>query len=213
MKILTQWLTGAITAVVVILLSSPAAAHADNYQIFSLGSASGSSLYGIDAAGSVVLYNSQCAVTSISCFETYVNGAGVSGSSSAPSLGWDDGTSCGIAGYITSRTACNGGWTAFGNPYLDNGLAGGLYTLTGSDLDFIHSGSVDKLFINSAGDIAWTDGMSGQIFEAVDMSAPVFEASFNKESVPVTTPEPGSLLLLATGFAGMTFALRRKVNS
>jgi PEP-CTERM motif len=216
MKLSTQWLTGAISAfVAAILLSFSTPALADNYQVFSLGSANGTSLYGMDSSGAVVTYNSMCAFTSISCFETYVDGAGVSGSNFKPTLSWDNGAACGsgLSGLITSHTACNGDWTVFGNLYGNNGLLGGLYLDSGSGMDFLYAGSVDKIFVNSDGDIAWVDGLNEQIYEAVNTSPSSLGASSPKNFVPAAeTPEPGSILLVGTGLVGLTAAIRSKMN-
>ena len=215
MKLSTQLLRGAITAFVgAILLSFSMPALADNYQIMSLGSANGTSLYGMDSTGAVVTYHSSCAVSSISCFETYVDGAG-SGSNFVPTLSWDNGSACtsGLEGLVTSRTACNGDWAIFGNFAGNNGLLAGLYSNTDSGFDFIHAGSVDKIFVNSAGDIAWVDGLNEQIYEAINTTPSILESPDPDPFTPAAeTPEPGSFLLVGTGLVGLTAAIRSKMN-
>jgi hypothetical protein len=215
MKISTQWLQSAIAFFLAIFLSSSMPALADSYEIFSLGSANGTSLYGMDSTGAVVTYNSMCAVTSISCFETYVDGTGVSGSNFAPTMSWDNGSACGasLLGLITSGSACNGEWSIFGNYAGNNGLLGGLYSDTGSGFDFLHAGSVDKIFVNSDGDIAWVDGLDEQIYEAVNVPTSTFGTASLESLVPAAeTPEPGSLLLVGTGLVGLTAAIRSRIN-
>lgn len=214
MKLSTQWLSGAITALLAILLFSSMPASADSYEIFSLGPANGTSLYGMSSTGAVVTYNSMCAVTSISCFETYVDGTGVSGSNFAPTMTWDDGAACtsGIAGLITSNTGCNGEWTVFGNLLGNNGLLGGLYLDSSSGFDFLHGGSVDKIFVNSAGDIAWVDGLDEQIYEAVNTPTGLGSSQLDNFVPAAETPEPGSLLLVGTGLVGLTAAIRSRLN-
>jgi PEP-CTERM motif len=216
MKLSTQWLNGAVTAfVAAVLLSFSMPAQADSYQVVSLGGANGTSLYGMDSTGAVVTYNSLCAVTSISCFQTYVDGTGVSGSNFVPTMTWDNGAACtsGLDGMITSRTACNGDWTIFGNYAGNNGLLAGLYSDSGSAFDFIHSGSVDKILVNAAGDIAWVDGLNEQIYEAINTTPALVESSDpGTFTPPAETPEPGSLLLVGTGLVGLTALVRSKLN-
>jgi hypothetical protein len=50
--------------------------------------------------------------------------------------------------------------------------------------------------MNGSGDFAWVDGLQETIFEAVDQSI----------------PEPGSLLLLATGALILIGTARRRLN-
>src|SRR5580693_2192835 len=97
MKQSSLWLSSAILAVLCILVVCSQPAVATTYDIYDLGNANGTNLYGIDSTGAVVLYNGMCGFGSVSCFETYVDGTGVSGSHFAPALSWDDGSSCGSA--------------------------------------------------------------------------------------------------------------------
>ena len=76
-------LSSAILAALCFLAVCSQPALATTYDIYDLGNANGTNLYGIDSTGAVVLYNGMCAVSSISCFETYVDGTGVSGSTTS----------------------------------------------------------------------------------------------------------------------------------
>jgi hypothetical protein len=91
-----------------------------------------------------------------------------------------------------------------------------VYAGFGSDLQFLHSGSADQVFLNSLGDFAWTDGQSEEIFVAIlSSSAPLKTAGlpFEENFVPADpAPEPGSLLLVGTGLLLFIAAVRRKAN-
>jgi hypothetical protein len=62
------------------------------------------------------------------------------------------------------------------------------------------SGYVDQLFLNSAGDFVWTDGLNDEMYEAV------------YTGTPGSTPEPASLLLVGTGLLLFLGAIRGKAN-
>jgi hypothetical protein len=213
-----KMLSGAVVLVVAILLGSARPALADSYTIFDLGNDNGHGIYGIDTAGSVVVWGGNgCGMSASTCYVTYTDGIATSDSSTAPDLVYDDGTSCGStpAGFNASKTVCNNGWIGLGTLYNPNGDPNGVYVGSGSDLQFLHGGSADQVFLNSLGDFAWTDGQSEEMFVAIanSNSAPLLQSAFVQQDFdPATTPEPRSLLLVGTGLLLFLAAIRRKAN-
>ncbi len=149
------------------------------------------------------------------CYVTDSDGVVTGNSVTAPSLAYDDGTTCGsvASGFNVYKSVCNDGWVGMGALYNPNGDPNGVYLGTGSDLAFVHSGSGDQVFLNSTGDFAWTDGQSEEIYELVQTPAPQVAtfAAFH-EFEPATTPEPASYLLVGTGLLWATAAIRRKAR-
>jgi hypothetical protein len=209
-----SWFSGAIVAIAAISFSFVRPALADSYTIVDLGDDKGG-IYGIDTAGDVVTYSgSGCGVSIPICYITYVDGIASSEASSAPDLVYDDGAPCSSnpAGLHVSHSVCNNGLIGLGSFYNPNGDPNGVYVGSVSDLQFLHSGTADQVFLNSVGDFAWTDGQDDELYEAIANPAPVHPTLFREDFVETTTPEPASFLLVGTGLLYFTAALRRKAN-
>jgi hypothetical protein len=198
MKISNFSLGTATLAVAVLLSTSPMSANADTYTVYNLGVANFNEIYGIDTAGAVVIFDSNCVPGAI-CYFTYVNGTVVGESTTAPNLTYDDGTPCGLPpGFAGPRLAvCNNGRTGFESRLNPNGDPNGIYTGPLSDLTLVQTlGTTDQLALNAVGDFAWTDGTDEKIFEAVDN----------------TVAEPRSVLLVGSGLISLIGVLRRRLQ-
>jgi hypothetical protein len=217
MKISAQWLCSAIVTTVVLLFSQARPACADSYTVYDLGDDNSHGIYGIDAAGDVVIWATSGCSSSSDCYVTYVNGVASTDGGIPPILDYDDGSPCGSipASFNVGKSVCNNGWIGFGALAYPGGGAAGVYAGSGSDLDLIHSGSADQIVLNSAGDLAWNDGLDDELYVAIRNAAPHFESldvSVKDDVVPETTPEPRSLLFVGTGLFLFIAAVRRKAT-
>jgi peptidoglycan hydrolase-like protein with peptidoglycan-binding domain len=200
MKILAQWLRSAAVVNAIVLICSARSASANTYTIYDLGDSNARGIYGMSTTGAVVIFQQSCGVFGPSCYVTYANGLAVGNSSTAPGLAYDDGTPCSStpAGFNAAKKTCNNGLVGMGSLYNPNGDPNGVYIGSGNAFQLLHGGSADQVFLNASGNFAWTDGNNEEIFEAVDTSR------------STATPEPGTWLLVGTGFLLFTAALRRK---
>jgi hypothetical protein len=196
------------------LFAAPAAAHADTYQIFDLGSGNQTGAVGITASGTAVLvYNVPvgaplCAISGI-CqeYETWVNGVMVNYSPTAPNLVYDNGTACTVsAPFLTFSVpgTCNNGHEVYSAgpeapmPYTFD-------TFTGPDpvADLFAAGPtfIGDVDLNASGDFLYNvshpTGGAGEFEEAIDLTT--------------ETPEPASVFLVATGLFAVAGMLRRRL--
>jgi hypothetical protein len=202
-------LSAAAIAIAALPFTLPTSALADTFQIFNLGDANNHNIFGIDTAGAVVI-QSPTGPNFAFLYQTYLDGVLINSSTSIPSLSYDNGTPCTptVSPGITwnaglGATRCNNGHEVyFGtfptpppNPETRGIFAGPNLTDRLTDPSVISS-TLDQVVMNASGDFAWVDGLHETIFEAVDQSV----------------PEPGSLLLLATGSLTLIGTARRRLN-
>ncbi len=200
MKTTKAQLLAAILPLAAMLSLVPARVHADTYVIYDLGGTPGGNIVvDIDNLGQVVILDETGGPMGTGDYLTYDNGVLVNTTSTLPSLTYDNGVSCSPpAGFsaASNNTVCNNGRTAFGSFSNPNGDPNGLYTGPVSSLTRIDGIGETTLKLNSSGDLAWTNGLNEENYEAVDL----------------TTPEPGSLLLVGTGCFSLLYVLRRKLS-
>jgi len=212
MKPCRLMLGAAVIAIASLPSTLPTPALADTFQIFSLGIANAHTIFGIDSAGTVVIQSATGPGQAL-LYQTYVDGALINSSTSIPALSYDNGTPCtptvspGVTYTGLGQTRCNNShevyFGTFPTPAGPNSETSGIFTgpsLTDLLTNPSVSGStLDQVVLNSSGDFAWVDARDETIFEAEDQTAR-------------SLPEPGTLLLLATGSLTLIATKPRRLN-
>jgi hypothetical protein len=155
--------------------------------------------YGFSTTNQPVLMNDNCGLYT-ACYGQVGNW-----SSTPPALTSNFGTPCSFSlpvGTSEIGHACENGHAAYYgylyDPYSD---PPGLYAFNvGSNPRLIYPGFLaNGIYMNSLGDIVFDDGVQDLWEEAIDLT-----------TTPAPTPEPSTLLLLATGILGLGITLRQR---
>jgi len=183
----------------VILLSPHSIARADTYELFQFTDYNGASpVLGIDAAGDV-LYRSPCADTTFHCYSVFQPlGPGYS-SNTLPPFAFDNGTPC-SPNSQAALGMCNDGYEAYWISTATGSPLAGVYGGTSADILRFPSNDVAEspfFFIDSFGDITWTDGIREENYLAYDITAH-------------ETPEPATYALVLTGLILLATIAHRK---
>jgi hypothetical protein len=197
----------AALSLVVTLFASTA--HADTYEVFSLG-IDDMQFYGMSSTDLVVLTTGTDPACGFgTCYTTYINGIDISTSSTAPTFTADNGTACTPSlpsGWYVFSSVCNNGriaWTgafdAFPPFQVYTGPTADPFSTVITGTFFSGNDGDGAVYMNSQGDIVFDDTFYDEWYEAVDLST-------------APTPEPNTLLLLATGILALAAVttLRRR---
>lgn len=184
----------------IIFLFLHSSALADTYELFQFTDYNGAGpVLGINAAGDV-LYRSPCADTTFNCYSVFQPfGPGYS-STTLPPFAFDDGTPCSP----NSQAAfgmCNNGYEAYWISTATQSPLAGVYGGPATDIQRFPSNDVADwpfFFLDSYGDMTWTDGTDEENYLAYDITAH-------------ETPEPATCALLLTGLILLAAIARRNL--
>jgi hypothetical protein len=183
----------------VILLSLHSNAHADTYELFQFTDYNGAGpVLGINAAGDV-LYRAPCADTTYNCYSVFQPlGPGYS-STTLPPFAFDNGTPCSPNSQATFGM-CNNGYEAYWMSPSTSGPLAGVYGGPSSAIQQFPSDDIANskfFFLDSYGDMTWTDGTVEENYLAYDITAH-------------ETPEPATYALVLTGLILLATIAHRK---
>jgi hypothetical protein len=168
-------------------LFSHVRAHADTYELFQFTDHSGATpVLGIDNAGDV-LYGGPgtfCGATATTCYSVFQPfGPGYT-RATLPLFSYAGASSC-SPNPQAFFGSCDNGFEAY---FINTSPNRGVYVGTSADIQEFPGliADLNGLFIDSYGDVAWTDG-------AIEMNFLAFDLTSHE------TPEPGTVALLLTG--------------
>jgi len=197
----------AILLVAGLLFTTTKSASADTYQIFLLTSEGDAQFYGMDDFGNVAFsligYDPFaplfCQMNT--CYETFHDGTRTGFEVQTSGLEVNDsGTPCtplAPPGGHVFRGVCNNGRDAFTGMLTPTQHTDDVYVGSYPDITQVADGGEGLIFMNARGDIVYDDAFSEYWYFLLDETTS-------------TIPEPGSILLLATGAAAAILAMRRR---
>jgi hypothetical protein len=202
MRVVISRVPIAICALIAFVAISPSAS-ADTYQLFNLGPDNSMAFLGLSSSG-LAFFESpgyEPACNNDTCYFTYSDGVRISTSATAPTFTVDNGTTCSPIlppGWFSYNAVCNNDRVAFTGEY-GGYLPMGVFFTTNPTPPTLPNIGGSGIWMNSIGDVIFDDGFQDNWWEAVDLNT-------------LVTPEPGSLVLLATGILALAIAFRRHIS-